>query len=378
MKAINSILVITPNYPIDGEPVYPFVKDLCEQFVKIGCDIVVLSPQSITSCILHSKKIRPRKRFDIVSGKKIFIYQPLYITFPHKYHNINNFFIRLCLKLFFIKYKINQDVVYCHFWSSAFAALPSVIRNNVPLFVASGESDIKMLFSTKFGLKKLRDYVKGVICVSSKNRDESIDLGLTIYEKCEVFPNGVNTELFHLRDRAMCRNLLGLPQDAFIIIFIGWFIERKGAERVAKAISQLGGVNSIFIGKGYENPKCEGILFKGTLEHNEIPFYLSASDVFVLPTLHEGCCNSIVEAMSCGLPIISSNLPFNWDILDDTNSIMVNPNNVDEISYAIAMLRDNPEKRMSLAEGAIRKAQSLTITQRANSIIQFMNNRINI
>lgn len=377
-KTIESILVITPNYPIDGDPVYPFVKNICDQFAIMGHEVVVVSPQSITSSILHSKKMRPVERVDSVKGKRITIYQPLYITFPHKFHNVNNFLIRLCLKFFFKRNKIRQDIVYCHFWSSAYAVLPCIEKLNLPLFVASGESDIKKLFSTNYGLKELKDYLRGVICVSSKNRDESISLGLTTFEKCEVFPNGVNTDLFYLRDRAECRQLLGLPQDAFIVIFVGWFIERKGVERVAKAISQLDGVNSIFIGKGNQEPNCEGILFKGPLSHDKIPFYLSAADVFVLPTLHEGCCNAVVEAMSCGLPIVSSNLPFNWDILDETNSIMINPNNVDDISYAIATLRDDSEMRNKLAEGAIKKAQSLTISQRAESIIRFINNKINV
>lgn len=377
-KTIESILVITPNYPIDGDPVYPFVKNICDQFTIMGHKVVVVSPQSITSSILHSKKIRPIEWVDNVKGKRVTIYQPLYISFPHKWHNINNFIKRLCLKFFFRRNRICQDVVYCHFWSSAYAVLPCVEKLNLPLFVASGESDIKKLFTTSYGLKKLKDYVNGVICVSSKNRDESIALGLTTFEKCEVFPNGVNTDLFHLRDRAECRQLLGLPQDAFIVIFVGWFIERKGVERVAKAISRLDGVNSIFIGKGNQEPDCEGILFKGPLSHDKIPFYLSAADVFVLPTLHEGCCNAVVEAMSCGLPIISSNLPFNWDILDETNSIMINPNNVDEISDAIVTLRDNPKILRELAEGAIKKAQNLTIAQRVKSIIQFMNNRMNL
>ena len=92
----------------------------------------------------------------------------------------------------------------------------------------------------------------------------------------------------------------------------------------------------------------------------------------MLPTLAEGCCNAIVEAMSCGLPIISSNLSFNWDVLDDNNSIMVDPNDVNAIAKAIEQLRDDKELRSRMAASSLEKAKSLTIDQRARGIIDFL------
>lgn len=372
-KQISSILVVTPNYPIEGEPVYPFVKDLCEQFVKIGCEVTVISPQSITSSILHHKNIRPRKRYENVGNSKILIFQPFYITLPFKYHTINNFLLRQCLKHFCTKNQFNHDVIYCHFWSSAFAALPYAKLKEIPLFVASGESVIGNLFSNKFGTQNLRDYISGVICVSNKNREESVSLGLTEYSKCKVFPNAINSDLFYYRDKEKCRQDLCIHKDAFIVIFVGWFIERKGPLRVSKAIEQVTGVKSIFIGSGDQNPDCKDILFKGSLPHNMLPIYLGAADIFVLPTLHEGCCNAIIEAMACGLPIISSDLDFNRDILNDSNSILIDPNNISEIANAICTLRDNKQLRSKLSKGALYTAKSLTLNQRANSILDFMN-----
>lgn len=376
MSVIKNILVITPDYPYKNESVYPFVRNLCEEFARKGYGVTVVAPQSVTSSLLHHKQRRPLTRIDEFEGRLIKIFQPRYLSVPFRFHNINNALTRLCLKLFFWQHKLSVDLIYGHFWSSAYAVLPFAKKHHLPLFVATGESSIKELFSTKYGLNDLRDYIRGVVCVSSKNKEESIQLGLTTAAKCEVFPNAVNSSLFHKRNREECRRQLGLPQGAFIVAFVGWFIERKGPQRVAAAISQVDGVKSLFIGKGEQEPQCDGILFKGSLPHEQVPIYLGAADCFVLPTLHEGCCNAVVEAMSCGLPVISSNLPFNWDVLDNTNSIMVDPINVNEIASAIRELKDNPKKRSELAEGASQKAESLTIDKRAKAILEFMESRI--
>lgn len=118
------------------------------------------------------------------------------------------------------------------------------------------------------------------------------------------------------------------------------------------------------------------MLFDGRLLQQDIPVYLNAADVFVLPTLAEGCCNAIIEAMACGLPIISSNLPFNWDVLNDKNSILIDPNNIKQIADAIQRLRDCPELRFKMSEEALKTARELTIDKRAMRIIEFINNKI--
>ena len=144
---------------------------------------------------------------------------------------------------------------------------------------------------------------------------------------------------------------------------------------MAEAISRIHEgktVYSLFLGSGAEDPTCDNILFKGSVKHSDIPVYLNAADVFVLPTLHEGCCNAIVEAMACGLPIISSDLLFNQDICNEKNSILVDPMDVDAIRAAIVNLRDDADLRTSLSNGALKTSKDLTIDKRASRIVDFM------
>ena len=152
--------------------------------------------------------------------------------------------------------------------------------------------------------------------------------------------------------------------------------------RVAEAIRLLNNddIKSIFIGtpadNEYEQPECDGILFKGGLPHEQINSYLNCSDVFVLPSLAEGCPNSVIEAMACGLPIISSDLPFNYDILNDENAILVDPMDVNAIALAIKQLKEDKTQRERLAKNSSDKAKELTIKERVVKILLFIQKKI--
>lgn len=372
-----NICFLTYKYPgKHNASDYAFVKQLVDAIAQLGNHCHVIVPFNITHYRTLSNK---KEKYNCGKGS-VTVYRPYYFSFS-EFH-IGSFYLsdwtrkRAIIKAFRML-EVKPDAIYGHFWKYAYDGFEYAESNKIPLFVATGESEISRLFRIPKDIENFRDYVSGVICVSSKNRDESIAMGLTTADKCAVFPNAVNVELFKKQDKKQCREQLGLPHAAFIIAFVGWFIDRKGPQRVTEAIKLLQGepVYSLFIGKGEQTPECDNILFKGALPHDEVPIYLNAADVFVLPTLHEGCCNAVVEAMACGLPVVSSNLPFNWDVLDDTNSILIDPNKTNEIAGAIRILRDDFEKRVTLAEGALKKSESLTIDQRAKAIMAFINER---
>lgn len=371
------ICFITYMYPgRHNSSDFAFVKQLVDAIAALGNDCYVICPYNI----IHYRRFSPNKEAYSIGKGTVTVLRPWYLSFSAKtrfFHQLSEKSHRLAIKIAFNMMPCKSDIIYGHFWHSAYEAFEYAKKKELPLFVASGESEISFRRDND-SKSDFCDYVSGVVCVSSKNRDESVTLGLTTADKCQVFPNAVNVDLFRKLDKQKCREQLGLPQNVFIVAFVGWFVERKGPKRVAEALNRIEGekVFSVFIGKGEQEPNCDNILFKGSLSHDQVPMYLNAADVFVLPTLHEGCCNAVVEAMACGLPIISSNMPFNWDVLNDSNSIMVNPNDIDEIAAAIITLRDDKKKRLILATGSLETAKTLSIETRANGIVAFMESRI--
>lgn len=88
----------------------------------------------------------------------------------------------------------------------------------------------------------------------------------------------------------------------------------------------------------------------------------------MLTALDDGCCNAINEAMACGLPVISSDLPFNWAVLNDENAIVIDPLNIQQMDDAIIELRDNPKRRLQISNTALLTANYLTIDIKAKNI----------
>ena len=356
---------------------YPFVKQLVDEICRQGHTCYVVVPYSVVT----EKHLYKQKEFtEYPNGGKQIVFRPNYLSFS----NSTKWNRKISSAAWWNAFRKGLswidddiDVVYCHFWQSMKAGMLYAQAHNIPLFVANGESKITNLYPNYVEERSLQKQVKGVICVSTKCKEESMSLDLVSGDKCLVAPNAINNQLFKKINKQECRRKLNIDSNAFVVISIGSFINRKGMHRIAQAIDSLDEkICSIFVGKGPIEPKCKNILFKGTLPHNEISIYLNAADVFVLPTLNEGCCNAVIEAMACGLPIISSNLSFNWDVLDESNSILVNPNDIAEIAQSIKILYDNKKLRKSLANGALLTAKKLTISERAKNIISFIQSRI--
>ncbi len=385
MEKLKNLVVITNKYPNKFNPnILVFVQQLVWQFAKLGVNCTVISPMAVN---IHPKyfklKLFSKEKTD--SGETITVLRPKYISLGQsKICGINPAkisvkFFEKCITRIIKKEKLNPDALYSHFITPAGIAAARIGRKiNIPVFMAHGEATPKTIevFGGVDEVAKELQTLNGVIAVSTHNKEMLVERNVFVADKICIFPNGYNPLRFMKINKEIARKQLGFNEYDFIVGFVGSFDNRKGILRLQEAVDRISNVKFACAGKGKIIPISKNCIYSKAINNEKLPIFYSACDVFVLPTLNEGCCNAIIEAMACGLPIVSSDLSFNDDILDETNSIRVDPNSVDQIEAAIRLLKDNLELRNKLSKGSLEKAKSLTLEKRAENILRFIEERI--
>jgi sugar transferase (PEP-CTERM/EpsH1 system associated) len=107
----------------------------------------------------------------------------------------------------------------------------------------------------------------------------------------------------------------------------------------------------VVVGEGSERPRIESILAEGGAsalawlpgERSDVPAILRGLDVFVLPSFGEGVSNTVLEAMSTGLPVVATRVGANAELVDDgVTGCIVAPSDPPALAAAIAAYADTP------------------------------------
>ena len=228
---------------------------------------------------------------------------------------------------------------------------------------------------------------KKVIVLTNYIKSELVRLGIS-GDKILVAPDAVNLEMFSKVSKEEARKRLGLPLDKSIVLYCGNFKVWKGVDTLAEAASLLPDVLVVMVGATKESDLkriqekvrgCENVIVEGFKSPEELPVYLAAADVLVLPNTAKDE-NSLLftsplklfEYMAAGRPIIASDLPSLREILDNSNAIFFKPDLAKSLSETTLTLLAHPELQERLANQALKDVEEYTWDKRAKSVMDFL------
>jgi glycosyltransferase involved in cell wall biosynthesis len=378
-----NILFINGGYPAPNRAIGdPFVQQFVWAMARQGHECSVISPTSF-----HERTKGPLPKFfsleDTACGHKIHVYRPRFIScssrnlgLVHTGRWTNTLFVQSVIRTI-RTISCFPDIIYGHFlYPAGYAAVCAGIELGVPSVVGVGEGEFWTLDAVGEDRASIQmKNASAFLAVSTSIADSLAERLVTRQKEIAVFPNGVNISHFRPSENLQLqRDRLGFPHDKFIIGYIGPFILKKGYPQLRMAINKIEGIMLVLLGRDTLPPGDSQVGFVGSVPHKEVANYLGACDIFVLPTAIEGSCNSVIEAMACGLPIVTSNGHYMDDIVDDEVAIRVDPMDIDAIRNAILLLKSDPELRQRMSAACLRKAKTLDINERAMRVTAWMEN----
>ena len=223
--------------------------------------------------------------------------------------------------------------------------------------------------------------LKAVICNSRMVRDDIATRFNVAQEKLHVIHNGVDLEIFHpdlcRMHRQRIRKEQGIPQNAPLALFVGSGFERKGLPQLLEAFARLPRRDAHLIVVGRDRQAtalCQRAqqLGIGTRVHfvggqaDVRPFY-GAADVFALPTLYDPFPNAALEAMACGLPVVTSTTSGAAELIRAAeNGFVVDALNIEALAQSLEAAICGGE---SMAAAARATAEALPISTTAENLL---------
>jgi glycosyltransferase involved in cell wall biosynthesis len=210
-------------------------------------------------------------------------------------------------------------------------------------------------------ISSILNYSDHILTLSKASQKELLSFSV-IPKKLHVYRYWVQAANFYPMDKLIAIKKTGL-EDKFTVLFVGRLIKKKGVHLLVKIAKSLPNVNFVFIGSGPESTylsslsSIDNIKYIGKIENNRLINHYNSADIFCIPSLYEeGFGRVVMEAVSCGLPVVGSNKGGISEALDSSVSILDKPtfkilkSNISKISQDKKMykrLKSNT-KRFSL------------------------------
>jgi len=296
-----------------------------------------------------------RSRENICTGHKISVFTPRFFTLPIDSIRKRNGYLILgsCIRTI-LRNAIDFDLIHGHFlYPLGFVGARLKSLFDKPLVITAHGSDVHSIpFKDKYYLKMVKYVLRQanwVITTSHSNSKILQSLGASS-KRLSVIPNGYDPDLFKLIPIAEARRKLSLPLNKKILVSVGNLNQVKGHIYLIEAMHLISkkrkDVILIIVGSGpMEKELRRKILSHGLEEnaflvgrkmHHEIPLWMNAATLFVLPSLAEGFPTVVPEAMACGKPVIGTHVGGVPEAISHQQlGILVNPGDSEALASSI-------------------------------------------
>jgi len=290
---------------------------------------------------------------------------------------------------------IVYDVVHSHYWLSGSAGAELGRRWGVPHVITfhtlarakrrarAGEKEPDIRVSTE---SRVMSEVDVIIASTEEERRDINRLYNIPPHKVEVVPAGVDLDAFRSIGKADARKVLGLTEDR-IVLSVGRIEPLKGLDILIGAVAKLENRRSTRLvivggapGRDQEMDRLKSltadleiqdmVTFTGAVRQSELPTYLSAADVFVIPSYHESFGLAALEAMACGVPVVAARVGgLKTFIANGATGYLVPWHCSEPYTERLDVLLANPALRESMGRAARAKAETMGWSRVAKGIV---------
>lgn len=334
------LVVFTTLFPHPGQPnMGLFIR---ERMFRVAehLPVIVVAPVSWFPLQGVIRKWKPHfrpdaPRVEVQAG--IEVLHPRFFSLPGALKWLDGIFMALgCLPTMLrLKRSVAFNLIDAHFaYPDGYAATLLGRWLQVPVTITLRGTEVPLSRDPRRRRRILKavDSAARVFSVSNSLRRHLGGLGADT-GKIRVVGNGVDLAKFSPIAKSVARQHLGLADDVPILISVGALVERKGIHRVLEVLPRLQsafpGLRYLVVGGaspegdwsdrlrrqvidlGLQNCVC----FLGQVDPKELAGPLSAADLFVLATRNEGWANVLLEAMACGLPVITTDVGGNGEVV---------------------------------------------------------------
>lgn len=296
------------------------------------------------------------------------------------------------------------DVVHAHYYYSGLVAMAIRDALKIPFlqtFHTLGE--LKEQYTKQFltdrknSEKVITQRADAIIASTPLEKKDLKRLYHVKKDKLHVISPGVNHRLFRPYSRIVARKKLHLPLQKKIILFVGRIDPVKGLQLLIESISYLsdlypsfqnryrvlligGDIGSLVFWQHPEVKKIKELIakkgieccvkFLGSRPHSILPYYYSASDVTILPSLYESFGLVVLEAMATGACILASRVGgLRYLVKDGINGRLFESGDIKDLSKNLWELLQNPQERHRLSLNALFSSQQYCWSKQAQKIL---------